>query len=36
MADAYEKRTHAQGHIPFGLRRVKLLIGVLHWVQDQD
>ena len=36
MADGYEKRTLAQGHTPFGLRRVKLLIGVLHWVQDQD
>ena len=36
MADGYEKRTQAQGHIPFGLRRIKLLIGVVHWVQDQD
>ena len=36
MADGYEKCTQAQGHIPFGLRRIKLLIGVMHWVQDQD
>ena len=36
MADRYEKRTQAQGHIPFGLQRIKLLIGVMHWVQDQD
>ena len=36
MADGYEKRTQAQGRIPFGLRRIKLLIGVMHWVQDQD
>ena len=36
MADGYEKRTQAQGCIPFGLRRIKLLIGVMHWVQDQD
>ena len=36
MADGYEKRTQAQGHIPFGLQRIKLLIGVMHWVQDQD
>ena len=36
MADGYEKRTKAQGRIPFGLRRIKLLIGVMHWVQDQD
>ena len=36
MADGYEKHTHAQGCIPSGLGQVKLLIGVLHWVQDQD
>ena len=36
MADGYEKRTQAQGHIPSGLRRIIPLIGVMHWVQDQD
>ena len=36
MADGYEKRTQAQGCIPFGLQHIKLLIGVMHWVQDQD
>ena len=36
MADGYEKRTQAQGRIPFGLRHIKVLIGVMHWVQDQD
>ena len=36
MADGYEKRTQAQGRIPFGLRCIKLLIGVMNWVQDQD
>ena len=36
MADGYEKCTQAQGRIPFGLQRIKLLIGVMHWVQDQD
>ena len=36
MADGYEKRTQVQGRIPFGLRCIKLLIGVMHWVQDQD
>ena len=36
MADGYEKRTQAQGRIPFGLRRIKLLIRAMHWVQDQD
>ena len=36
MADGYEKHSKAQGCIPFGLRRIKLLIGVMHWVQDQD
>ena len=36
MADGNEKRTQAQGCISFGLRHIKLLIGVMHWVQDQD
>ena len=36
MADRYEKHTQAQGSIPFGLRRIKLLIGVMHCVQDQE
>ena len=36
MADEYEKRNQAQGRILFGLRRIKLLIGVIHCVQDQD
>ena len=36
MADGYKKRTQVQGRILFGLRRIKLLIGVMHWVQDQD
>ena len=36
MSDGYEKCTQAQGRIPFGLRRVKLLIGVMHWVKGQD
>ena len=36
MADGYKKCTQAQGCIPFGLQRIKLLIGVMHWVQDQD
>ena len=36
MADGYKKHTQVQGRILFGLRRIKLLIGVMHWVQDQD
>ena len=36
MADGYEKHTQVQGRIPFGLRCIRLLIGVIHWVQDQD
>ena len=36
MADGYKKLTQAQRRIPFELRRIKLLIGVMHWVQDQD
>ena len=35
MADRYKKRTQAQGRILLGLRCIKLLIGVMHWVQDQ-
>ena len=30
IADGYEKRTQAQGRIPLGLQRIKLLIGVMH------
>ena len=36
MTDGYEKRTQAQGLIPFGLWHIKVLIGVMHCVQDQD
>ena len=36
MVYGYKKHTQAQGCIPFGLRRIKLLIGVMHCVPDQD
>ena len=36
MAEEFSKHTVAQGRISFGLRRIKLLLGVMHWVQDQD
>ena len=36
MAEEFSKCTVAQGRIPFGLRHIKLLLGVMHWVQDQD
>ena len=36
MAEEFSKRTVAQGRISFGLRRIKLLLGVMHWVQGQD
>ena len=36
MAEEFSKRTNAQGRISFGLHRIKLLLGVMHWVQDQD
>ena len=36
MSDGYEKHTRAQGCVPFWLCVVKLLIGVLHWIQYQD
>ena len=36
MAEEFSKRTVVQGRISFGLRCIKLLLGVMHWVQDQD
>ena len=36
MAEEFSKRTVAQGRISFGLRHIKLLLGVMNWVQDQD
>ena len=36
MAEEFTKRTIAQGGISFELRHIKLLLGVMHWVQDQD
>ena len=36
MAEDFSKHTVAQGRISFGLCRIKLLLGVMHWVQDQD
>ena len=36
MAEEFSKCTVAQGKISFGLCRIKLLLGVMHWVQDQD
>ena len=36
MAEEFSKRTVAQGRISFGRRHIKLLLGVMHWVQDQD
>ena len=34
MAESFEKRTDANGRILFGMRRIKWLIGIMHWVQD--
>jgi hypothetical protein len=34
LADSYGRRTVADGRVIFGLRRIKHLIGLLHWVQD--
>ena len=36
MAEEFSKCTVAQGRISFGLRCIKLLLGVMHWVQEQD
>ena len=36
MAEEFSKRTVAQGRISFRLHRIKLLLGVMHLVQDQD
>ena len=36
MAGEFSKRTAVHGRISFGLRRIKLLLGVMHWVQDKD
>ena len=34
MAEEFSKRTVAQGHITFGLGRIKHLTGLMHWIQD--
>ena len=36
MAEEFSKITVAQGRIFFGLCCIKLLLGVMKWVQDQD
>lgn len=36
MANSFAKRTAAQGRINFGMRRIKLILGIMHWVQDKD
>ena len=36
MAEEFSKCTVAIGRISFRLCRIKLLMGVMHWVQDQD
>ena len=34
MAEEFSKCTVVQGRISFGLRCIKLLLGLMHWVQD--
>ena len=36
MSDEFGKQTVAQGQIAFRLRQTKLLVGIMHWVHDQD
>lgn len=35
MADGFMRRTAAAGRMTIGLRRTKLLIGMVHWAQDK-
>ena len=34
LAESYGRRTVADGRVIFGLRRIRHLIGLIHWVQD--
>ena len=34
LAESYGRRTAADGRFIFGLRRIRYLIGLIHWVQD--
>ena len=34
LAESYSRRTIADGRAIFGIRRIRLLIGLIHWVQD--
>lgn len=34
LAESYGRRTITDGRFIFGLRRIRYLIGLVHWVQD--
>ena len=34
LAESYSRRTVADGRAIFGIRRIRYLIGLIHWVQD--
>jgi hypothetical protein len=34
LAESYSRRTVADGRSIFGLRRIRYMIGLIHWVQD--
>ena len=34
LAESYSRRTIADGRAIFGLRRIRFMIGLIHWVQD--
>jgi hypothetical protein len=34
LADSYTRRIVADGRYIFGVRRIRYLIGIIHWVQD--
>ena len=34
LAESYSRRTVADGRVIFGIRRIRYMIGLIHWVQD--
>ena len=35
-ASGFSRRNTAQGHINFGMRRVKYNLGIMHWAQGES
>jgi hypothetical protein len=36
LSESFTKRTVGDGRFLFGIRRTRLLVGTVHWVQDFD